>query len=122
MRYWRGQGIKVVLYLDDGIGAAKGAAESAKASAVVQDTLNMAGFVAHTGKSHWTPASVLPWLGFVIDLGKGEISIPQAKIDALKHKLTSAFQCNKIPAKALASVIGKIISMGLGVGPQFPVL
>ena len=64
VKFWHGKGIKIVMYLDDGIGAAKGIERVCRDSKLVQDTLARAGFVAHPGESNWQPSSTARWLGF----------------------------------------------------------
>ena len=48
-----------------------------EASSLVQSTLENSGFVANVEKSKWTPTMRLQWLGFMLDLSKGQIEIPQ---------------------------------------------
>lgn len=67
VRYWRGKGLRIVVYLDDGLGAAVGKGVAREASELVRSTLASAGLVAHPGKSRWQPTQRLVWLGFVID-------------------------------------------------------
>jgi len=38
-------------------------------------------------KSEWMPSTKVEWLGFMIDLSKGEFSNPVEKIKALKSRL-----------------------------------
>ena len=115
--YWRGKGIRIVMYLDDGIGAAAGETEAIRASKIVQSTLEQAGFRANTEKSIWQPTQRLQWLGFVLDLAHGHIEVPQEKLDSLLTMLTQATRTTKLSARFLASIVGRIISMGLAVGP-----
>ena len=117
VRYWRSRGTRIVVYLDDGLGAAAGSAEALNASELVQTTLKQAGFVVNEEKSVWQPTQRLQWLGFVIDLSLGQIEVPHEKLSRLLHKLQEVTQASQIPARSLASIIGKIISMGLAVGP-----
>lgn len=56
-------------------------------------------------------------MGFDIDLSKGYILVPTSKIERLKLLIRSALDGNIIPIKHIASIVGKIISMGLGIGP-----
>jgi len=63
--YWRGQGLRVVLCLDNGIVAVKDTERVV--SKQIQDDLSKAGFVVNEGKSQWTPVKKLVWLGFEID-------------------------------------------------------
>ena len=55
----------------------------------------------------------MEWLGFQIDLSVGEFSVLASKIDALKLRLLEVKDAKCIPARKLASLIGKIISMSL---------
>ena len=117
VRYWRSQGIRITLYLDDGLAVAASKDEARQASALVQSTLEQAGFITHPEKSQWTPAQQLTWLGFVIDMEAGKIEVPQEKISALRE-LTQKFQLEEIvTARLIASVVSRIIAMSLAVGP-----
>ena len=59
VRYWRLQGLRVLVYLDDGLGAAASMEEACIASEMVRATLNNTFFVAHPTKSVWKPTSCL---------------------------------------------------------------
>ena len=83
-RYWRAQGLKVVIYLDDGIVAAKGFEAANRASLIIRNDLQRAGLVINVQKSVWVPVQTLTWLGFDLDLSQGVVSIPTSKIDNLK--------------------------------------
>ena len=117
VRYWRARGVRIVLYLDDGLGAASGSQATTEASKLVQTTLGQAGFVTHPSKSKWEAVQRLSWLGFVIDTELGQIEIPQEKLQCLKGMIQQTLQAGKVQARLLASVVGKIISMGLAFGP-----
>ena len=84
VRYWRGKGLKAIVYLDDGIIAVKGEAAALEASSQVKQDLESAGFVTDMEKSIWVPSKKLEWLGFQIDLHKGEFKVPQVKLEKLK--------------------------------------
>ena len=90
VRYWRGQGIKCVLYLDDGIGLAANEVLARQYSEVVRCSLESTEFVANEEKSRWDHAQCRCWLGFDINLEKGMISIPQEKVDVLRQQLAAA--------------------------------
>ena len=87
IRYWRGRGLKAIVYLDDGIVAVKGKEEALAESDRVKQDIENAGFVINVEKSSWEPSHTLEWLGFQIDLSVGKFSVPVSKIDALKSKL-----------------------------------
>lgn len=117
VRYWRGQGIRIVVYLDDGLGAATGELKAADVGGVVRSTLEQAGFVFNREKSIWKPTQRLQWLGFVIDMELGQIEVPHDKITKLLDLLGKTACVTRVSARQLASVVGKIISLGLAVGP-----
>ena len=56
----------------------------------------------------------MQWLGFVVDLSKGQIKVPGEHIAALRCKLEDICQLLLVPAKQLAR---SIISMSLAIGP-----
>ena len=117
VRYWRKSGLRVIVYLDDGLCAMGGESNALEASTLVQSTLSQAGFVANVKKSIWKPTQRLQWLGFVIELSQGLIEVPRDRLTAVACKLQRACQLKLVPAKQLASVVGSIISMGLAIGP-----
>ena len=53
VKFWRGKGIKVVVYLDNGIGAAGNHELACEANECVKDTLVKAAFVINFEKYHW---------------------------------------------------------------------
>ena len=117
VRYWRGRGLKAIIYLDDGIVAVKGKDAAIKESGRVKHELESAGFVINIEKSSWEPCNHLEWLGFQIDLCEGEFRVPQCKLDKLKVQLSEVEKTQSVPARCLASLIGKIMSMALALGP-----
>ena len=60
----------------------------------------------------------MEWLGFLIDLSVGEFSVPAHKIEALKSRLRETKEAKCASARQLAGLIGKIVSMSLGLGPD----
>ena len=117
VKYWRSQGLQAVLYLDDGIIAVSGKEAARRASHQVRQDLLNAGLVEHTDKCDWVPSTQATWLGFDLDLGKGQIYVPSEKIERLKSVLQQVVDSPNLRAKKLASIIGKLISMSLAVGP-----
>ena len=84
VRYWRGQGLRTVVYLDDGIFAVDGNEAAFRASEAVKEDLRKAGFVAHAEKSQWEPTRKLIWLGFELDLEEGKIKVPRDKLTRIQ--------------------------------------
>ena len=117
VKYWRQQGIRVVVYLDDGLVAVEGVQNATKVSTVVKQDLIKAGWIENVSKSEWVPSQQWSWLGFNIDLEQGTIEVPQIKLDNLRTQLLMAAERKDLHAKLLASLIGKLISMSLAIGP-----
>ena len=116
VKYWRSQGLRAIIYLDDGIVAVSGKEAAHKASHSVRTDLAKAGFVEHSAKCMWEPTQNLCWLGFELDLKVGFISVPRSKIMALQTLLEKASEQEVLTARHLASITGKIISMSLALG------
>ena len=90
VKYWRNCGIRIVVFLDDGIGMGKGRTLATQASELVPKSLRGAGFLDHSDKSRWMPSTKIRWLGFDIDLARCEITVPDEKIDSLRQHLAEA--------------------------------
>lgn len=117
VRHWQGGGLKAIIYLDDGIVAIKGKDVVIEESNHIKYELEAAGFVFNIEKLIWDPRNCLKWRGFQIDLGKGKFKVPQCKLDKLKAQLCEVEKAQSVPARCLASLIGKIMSMALALGP-----
>ena len=117
VKLWRSRGLKSLMYLDDGIVAVNGKESAKKASKWVKNSLISAGFVINDAKSVWLPSHRVMWLGFNLDLVKGCVSVPQEKLDELVSLLRESFLSTCLRAKQIASIVGKIISMGIALGP-----
>ena len=113
VRHWRGRGLKAIVYLDDGIIAVKGEKRACEESRLVRFELESAGFILNQEKSYWIPSKTMEWLGFNIDLAKGEFSVPPSKLEVLKSQLQAVAEAPMVPARQLASLVGKIMSMSL---------
>ena len=117
VRHWRQQGLRVVIYLDDGIVAVEDEQAAALAFRAVQSDLAKAGLVVNVNKSRLEPTQQCTWLGFDIDLAEGCILVLEAKLSSLQLQVNQAVDCGSLQARALASLIGKIISMSIAIGP-----
>ena len=117
VKFWRSKGIKAVLYIDDGVIISHDVQDALENISIIQGSLSEAGFVVNEEKSCWELSQVGRWLGFVIDLSKGVLEIPREKTQDLVSLLERAQRENRIKPKLLASIVGKIIAMGLGLGP-----
>lgn len=100
VKYIRACGIRLVLYLDDGIVSVKASESQAiAASKLVEDTLVKAGLVINMEKSNLVPSKHASWLGFDIDLEQGIIKVPHKKLQALRVLLYAILDVNQISAR-----------------------
>lgn len=97
--------------------AVKGKRKALEESQQVRRELESAGFVKNIEKSQWDPSVRIEWLGFLIDLDKGEFTVPDHKISSLNSQLREVTKAQFVTAWQPASVVGKIISMSLALGP-----
>ena len=91
VKLWRGNGIRCVVYIDDGLILASGIERAQQDSDFVRRSLETSGFVANVEKSHWDPQYKGHWLGFDLDLQQGHISVPTRKIENLREELGQNF-------------------------------
>ena len=66
--HWRKDGIKVTVYLDDGLGLADNEKVCYEQAERVKTVLILSSFVPNRYKSIWKPVQSLVWLGFTWDL------------------------------------------------------
>ena len=70
-----------------------------------------------TSKSQLEPQQLAKWLGFNIYLKEGNFYVPEDKVEKLKLAIKQAYTHARVPVKTLASIVGRIISMSLAIGP-----
>ena len=71
VKYWHKQGLRILLYLDDGIVAVASKETAEKASQKVRSDLVRARLVKHLAKCSWVPSQQAKWLEFNLDLEQG---------------------------------------------------
>ena len=116
VKKWRSEGLRSIVYIDDGICAARSKFDCTAAKNMVLTDLDKAGFVLSIDKCVLDPVQRGEWLGFIIDLGSGSIFVPPDKIKRLQYSISSSLS-DFVQARAIASIIGQIISMTLAIGP-----
>ena len=67
--FWRAQGIKISVFIDDGLGSADKVQSNIHSFFVIK-SLTEAGLITNTQKSIWQPQRELTWLGVNINLDK----------------------------------------------------
>ena len=117
VRRWRSSGLKLVLYIDDGICIADSESHAESNTAVVTQDLHQAGFILNSKKSILTPQMSGRWLGVNIDLHEGLFSIPGERVAKLRTRLERILSGSVVSARELAKVTGLVLSMMIAVGP-----
>ena len=115
IKYWRAKAIRVVIYIDDGIGGAGTFENAMIISQQVKSDLVGCGFTLNK-KSVWTPTQQLAWLGHILNFKTGIIAITEEKINKFKQSIRYALSVNRIKVMELASIAGQIIAMYLAIG------
>ena len=112
VKFWRFNGIKIVVFLDDGCGKGDSLQTAKGHSLFVQTSLSNAGFVANSIKSLWEPTQLLVWLGLNWDLVSGSISITDRRISNFIALIDKFLQSAPyVTARDCASITGHIMSM-----------
>ena len=107
-----------MVFLDDGLGAAADYINAKISSLAVHSDLLKSGFVPNEEKSIWDPSQVITWLGTVINTSQCLISATDRRIQSLTEDLSLLLGSGRplCQVRKLASVCGKIISLGNCVG------
>jgi len=65
VKYWRNQGLKIIMYLDDGLGGASDFDSAEKDSFYIKNSLSEFGFLIAEERCMWLPEQNLTWIGLV---------------------------------------------------------
>ena len=91
--------------------------KSVVVSSHVNNDLQKADFIINNEKSIWKPFTRLEWLRFIWDLEASLIQIHEGKNTDLKSPIRNLIESkNPVSARALARVVGRIISMSFSLG------
>ena len=122
VKYLRERGIKVIMFLDDGIGGHKEYETAVSASDFTKQSLIQFGFLLADDKCHWEPLKRVAWLGYYLDMERNMLYILKERILRLKTSVASTlYQIQRsndriLPARFVASVVGQIISLQSVIG------
>ena len=117
IKHWRSLAIRIFAFIDDILGGGRSFNDAVAISNFVKSQLEESGFVINTEKSHWVPTQQGEHLGYLVDLKRGLFKVPQRRRDTLFNKLSEVEKIVLPTARAMASLVGVIISMYLGLGP-----
>jgi hypothetical protein len=124
IKFWRSKHLKVVAYLDDGIGEAETFENAYKDSKSIQVDLSKFGFIIAEEKCQWVPVQNLVWLGLEWDMKEGKLRVTQECVDKILRCIESLVLQIKqhsfrlVSVKFLASIIGQIISIQSVMGEE----
>ena len=86
VRHWRGQGIQIAVFLDDGAGTNPDFDTCFSQAKQVRSDLISAGFVINEEKSKWVPCQGLVWLGLHWNLAEGSFEIPEKRLEKSQRR------------------------------------
>ena len=109
--HWRSQAIRILVYLDDGLGVYGSKDTCLRQSLLVHSDLISSGFVPNKDKCMWILVHLLRWPGSHWDFARGLLSIPEDKISVFLASIREVSSCRIVTAKMLAQVTGRIICM-----------
>ena len=117
VKHWRGQGIKIAVFLDDGAGVNENFDTCLTHATQVKRDLECAGFVINYDKSIWTPCQGLVWLGLFWNLKEGMLEIPDSRLHKVETVISDIFnRLHGVSARKLAHLAGLIISLSPSLG------
>ena len=114
---WRGEGLNIFLYLDDGLGVAPDHGSAVWFSKKVRSDLKKAGIIEQSAKCCWSPQPWAEWLGLHIDFEKFELIIPEGKILKALYAVENALEGNCSP-KLLMKAAGHLNSFAVVLGKE----
>ena len=82
----------MVIFLDDGLGGGTNRIQAKINSLTVNADLLDFGFVINEDKSLWEPVLNITWLGTVLDINQGLISVTEHRITKLKGSIDSVLK------------------------------
>ncbi len=118
----RGEGIKMSVYIDDGLGIAGSKVTAQSQSDHVKNDLHSAGFKDQTEKPGWKVTQRKKWLGFILDLNLFCLSIPESKIQGTRELIQAMMSWKRVSARELSRVAGKVLSFRLVLGDVCAIL
>ncbi len=111
LSFWHSRGIKICLYLEDGVGIEKTHEEAERNSKFVRETLSNSGITCNYEKSIWEPTKCLTWLGITINLEKNKIFIPEQRVSSVFSCINSVLSTPYTTAGRISTLVGMLLSM-----------
>ena len=87
VKFWRREGIKIWVYIDDGLGASPSLDLAVKEAEFVRNSLTQCGFIINSETSVWQPQKELIWLGIKINLINLRFIIPENRMLSIMESI-----------------------------------
>ena len=118
VKKWRGEGKSIILYLDDGLGAAQPFNSAKICSLQIHADLLKFGLLPNEEKCIWEPCQSIVWLGTVIDTANSTIAATDKRIESLLCDLNDILRDLhfSVHVKRISTIAGKIISLSNCIG------
>ena len=84
VKKWRSEAKSIVVYLDDGLGAAADVNKAKIGSLQVHADLLKSGFLPNEAKCVWEPTQVITWLGAILNTSTSEFSATKSGLPVYK--------------------------------------
>ena len=112
MNYLRGLGLKIGLYIDDGMLVNLDRQVLELETKLTMAVLNMAGWEINWEKTQLIPQQIVQYQGFLIDFQQGKYFYPEQKLEKVNQLaidiLVKGEMKKRQPAEKLASFLGKV--------------
>lgn len=91
-KYWRIQGVKIALFLDDGWIIEHVLHECKQVAREIRSDLNKAGFITNDEKSVWQPCQSITWLGLIWNTSTVTICITEQRHASITNTIENIFR------------------------------
>ena len=117
VRKWRRQGLKSIIFVDDGITGQNTYDKAKRASEIILHDLEHSGFVVNFEKSNFHPTQIGEWLGTIINTQSMKFFVPETKIEKLLNFISKVLNQRFSSARQLSQIAGTLSSMHSALGP-----
>ena len=110
--FWRNFGLKILSYIDDGLGGAASEAKAKVFSDLVIDTLVKHGWIVNSAKSSFEPSQREEFIGYQVSIAlpAGSIDLSESRWVELADVVARLKQKSAVSARDIARVAGYIVS------------
>ena len=106
LKKWRKQGILTWVYLDDILLVGNSPQAVQKHLQILLQDLEASGMVVNQKKSQLVPTQQVEHLGFLVDLKKGLLQVPQEKMKNIRKELGKLLTHSEMSCRKMAAILG----------------